>query len=51
MVNGKEDTTGHDKVVECIKDKGTIYAFHKKYDYGKVALVETQRSRIKKCID
>lgn len=50
VINGKEDTTWHDKVVQYIKDKGTVYAFHKKYDYGKRALVEAQISRIKRCI-
>lgn len=50
VVNGKEYTTWHDKVVQYIKDKGTVYAFHKKYDYGKRALVEAQISRIKRCI-
>ena len=28
----------------------TVYAFHKKYDYGIRALVEAQNSRIKRCI-
>jgi len=28
----------------------TIYAFHKKYDYGLLSLVEAQISRIKRCI-
>jgi hypothetical protein len=35
--------------VQYIKDKGSIYAFHKKYDYGLRALVEAQISRIKRC--
>jgi len=43
-------TTWHDKIVKYIKDKGSIYAFHKKYGYGKRALIESQFSRIKRCI-
>lgn len=40
----------HDKIVQYIKDKGSVYAFHKKYNYGSRALVESQISRIKRCI-
>jgi len=40
----------HDKIVQYIKEKGSVYAFHKKYNYGKRALVESQISRIKRCI-
>ena len=40
----------HDKIVTYIKEKGTVYAFHKKYGYGARALVEAQFSRIKRCI-
>lgn len=50
VVHGKESTTWHDKIVQYIKDKGTVYAFHKKYGYGCRALVESQISRIKRCI-
>jgi hypothetical protein len=50
VVQGKETTQWHDKIVQYIKDKGSIYAFHKKYGYGVRALVEAQISRIKRCI-
>ena len=43
-------TTWHDKIVQYIEDKGTVYAFHKKYGYGTRSLVEAQISRIKRCI-
>lgn len=49
-VQGKANTQWHDKIVQYIKDKGTVYAFHKKYGYGVRALVEAQISRIKRCI-
>lgn len=50
VIHGKESTKWHDKVVQYIKEKGTVYAFHKKYGYGFRALVEAQISRIKRCI-
>jgi hypothetical protein len=50
VVHGADNTTWHDKIVHYIKDKGTVYAFHKKYGYGSRALVESQISRIKRCI-
>jgi hypothetical protein len=50
VVQGKSTTLWHDKIVQNIKDKGSIYAFHKKYGYGVRALVEAQISRIKRCI-
>ena len=50
VVHESPDTTWHDKIVQYIKDKGTVYAFHKKYGYGARALVEAQISRIKRCI-
>lgn len=50
VVHGKENTTWHDKIVQYIKDKGSVYAFHKKYGYGQRSLVEAQISRIKRCI-
>lgn len=50
VVHGKNSTRWHDKIVRYIKDKGSVYAFHKKYGYGKRALAESQFSRIKRCI-
>lgn len=50
VVQGKANTLWHDKIIQYIKDKGTVYAFHKKYGYGVRALVEAQISRIKRCI-
>jgi transposase len=49
VIHDKEHTKWHDATVQYIKDKG-IYAFHKKYGYGKRSLVEAQISRIKRCI-
>ena len=50
VVHGDENTKLHDQTVQYILDKGSIYAFHKKYGYGLRALVEAQISRIKRCI-
>ena len=50
VVHGKENTQWHDHVVQYIKNKGSVYAFHKKYGYGKRSLVEAQISRIKRCV-
>ena len=50
VVHGKDNTTWHDMIVQYIKEKGTVYAFHKKYGYGERALAESQFSRIKRCI-
>lgn len=50
VVHGRKTTKWHDHIVQYIKDKGTVYAFHKKYGYGFRALVEAQISRIKRCI-
>lgn len=50
IVHNKTTTTFHDKTVQYIKDKGTVYAFHKKYGYGKRALIEAEISRIKRCV-
>jgi hypothetical protein len=50
VVHGKGNTTWHDKIVQYIKDKGSVYAFHKKYGNGQRSLVESQISRIKRCI-
>lgn len=49
-VHGKDNTRWHDKIVQYINNKGTIYAFYKKYGYGNRELVEAQFSRIKRCI-
>ena len=40
VVHGYNTTKWHDKIVQYIKDKGSVYAFHKKYNYGKRSLVE-----------
>lgn len=37
-------------MVQYIKDKGTIYAFHKKHNYGVRSRIEAQFSRIKRSI-
>ena len=50
VVQGKDKTRWHNKIVQCIKDKGTVYAFYKKYGYGVRSLIEAQISRIKRCI-
>lgn len=50
VVHETKKTTWHNKVVQYIKDKGTVYAFHKKYSYGRRSLVEAQISRIKRCV-
>lgn len=31
VIHGKPRTSYHDKIVQYVQDKGTIYAFHKKY--------------------
>jgi len=49
VVHGAENTKVHDEIVQYIKDKG-IYAFHKKFGYGLRSKVESQISRIKRCI-
>ena len=49
VVHGKENTRWHDQQVQYIQDK-SIYAFHKKYEYGLRSLVDAQISRIKRCI-
>jgi len=51
VIHNKITTKWHDKIVQYIKDKGTVYAFYKKYNYGLRALVEAQISRIKRCIE
>ena len=50
IVHNEKITTWHDKIVQYIKDKGTVYAFHKKYGYGTRARIEAQISRIKRCV-
>jgi len=50
VVHGKQSTSCHDKIVQYIQDKGTVYAFHKKYHYGIRSRVEVQFSRIKRSI-
>src|SRR5260370_17295306 len=50
VVHGEEQTQWHDKIVGYIKEKGSVYAFHKKYGYGLRSLVEAQISRIRRCI-
>ena len=50
VIRDKPDSTWHDKIVNYIKTKGSVYAFHKKYGYGSRALIEAQFSRIKRCI-
>src|SRR5262245_56089692 len=48
--NQENPSSWRDKTVNYINEKGTVYAFHKKYGYGVRALVEAQFSRIKRCI-
>uniref|UniRef100_UPI003F7927C2 hypothetical protein n=1 Tax=Chromobacterium amazonense TaxID=1382803 RepID=UPI003F7927C2 len=50
VVHGTRGYEQHDKTVQYIQDKGTVYAWHKKQGYGVRALVEAQFSRIKRCI-
>ncbi|WP_342259680.1 IS4/IS5 family transposase [Candidatus Tisiphia endosymbiont of Metellina segmentata] len=50
VVHEHNATEWHNKIVQYIKNKGSVYAFHKKYGYGKRLLVESQISRIKRCI-
>jgi hypothetical protein len=48
--NQNDPSSWHDKIVSYIKEKGTVYAFHKKYGYGIRSKIEAQFSRIKRCI-
>lgn len=51
IVHNQENLSSwHDKIVHYIKEKGTVYAFHKKYGYGVRTKVEAQFSRIKRCV-
>lgn len=50
VIRDEPGAVWHDKIVNYIKTKGTVYAFHKKYGYGVRAIVEAQFSRIKRCI-
>lgn len=46
----KDDTKWHDKIVQYLENKGSVYAFHKRYGYSRRALIEANISRIKRCI-
>jgi hypothetical protein len=50
VTHGEKGTEHHDKIVQYIEDKGTVYAFYNKYDYNVRSRVEAQFSRIKRCI-
>ena len=50
VIHNKAGSIWHDKIVNYIETKGTVYAFHKKYGYGLRALIEAPFSRIKRCI-
>jgi hypothetical protein len=50
VIHGESHTRWHDRIVGYINEKGSVYAFHKKYGYGLRSLVEAQISRIKRCI-
>lgn len=49
VVHDQPATRWHDHLVRYIKDKG-IHAFRNKYEHGQRAQVESQISRIKRCI-
>lgn len=49
VIHGESHTRWHDLIVGYINEKGSVYAFHKKYGYGLRSLVEAQISRIKRC--
>ncbi|MBR7964610.1 transposase [Burkholderia vietnamiensis] len=49
VVHDQPATRWHDHLVRYIKDK-SIHAFRNKYGHGQRALVESQISRIKRCI-
>jgi len=49
-IHDKASAKYHDKIVKYIERKGSIYAFFKRYGYGERELVESQISRIKRCI-
>ena len=50
MIHGESHTRWHDRIVGYINEKGSVYAFHKKYGYGLRSRVEAQISRIKRCV-
>lgn len=50
VVHGEEWSEWHDKIVQYIKDKKTVYAYYNKYGYNVRSRVEVQFSRIKRCI-
>ncbi|WP_254640775.1 hypothetical protein [Burkholderia sp. GbtcB21] len=49
VVHDQPATRWHDHLVRYIKDK-SIHAYRNEYGYGQRALVESQISRIKRCI-
>lgn len=49
-VHGKESTVWHDALVFYIQQKGSIYAFYKKFNYGIRERIEAHFSRITRCI-
>lgn len=50
VVHGKSSTAWHDTLVSYIQQKGSVYAFHKKYRYGLRARIEAYFSSLKRCI-
>ena len=50
VVHGEGWSEWHDKIVQYIKDKETVYAYYNKYGYNVRSRVEVQFSRIKRCI-
>ena len=50
VVHGEEWSKWHDKIVQYIKDKKTVYAYYNKYGYNARSRAEVQISRIKRCI-
>jgi hypothetical protein len=50
VIHGESHTRWHDRIVGYINEKGSVYAFHKKYGYGLRSRVEAQISRNKRCI-
>ena len=49
-IHEEDNTKWHDKVAGYIKEKGSVYAFYKKYCYEIRARIEAQILRIKRCI-
>ena len=50
VVHGKESTVWHDALVSYIQQKGSIYAFYKKFNYGIRERIEAHFSRITRWI-